>query len=80
MVCGSCFLALHCRRSPIEYLSPIPFFSYLFSSETNFLLVFHLSAPGTHDRSRMPSLALGVERPSWPYAVLSSPLAQSIVD
>ena len=79
MVCASRFLAPHRRRFPIPYLSLVLFFSYLVSWETNFLLASRLSAPGTRRRKMMPSLVLGVAWPSWPYAVLSSPLAQSTV-
>ena len=42
-------------------------------------VVSQLSAPGTHHRSRMPSLALGVVRHFWLYAVLSSLLDQSML-
>ena len=79
MVCASHSLALYRRRFPIPCLLPILFFSSLVSEETNFLLVFHLSALGTRRRSRMPSSDLGEGWPSLPFVVLWSPPAQSMV-
>ena len=79
VVCASRFLAPHRRRFPIPYLSLVLFFSYLVFWETNFLLASLLSAPGTRRHSMMPSLALGVARPSWPFVVLWSPPSRSMV-
>ena len=67
MVYASHFLAPHRRRFPIPCPLPILFFSCLVSEETNFHLVFHLSVPGTHRRSRMPSSDLGE---GWPFFAL----------
>ena len=79
VVYASRFLALHRRRFPIPYLSPILSVSYLVSSEPNSLLVSHSSAQGTVRGSMMPSLALGGGRLSSPFVDPLFPPARSMV-